>query len=313
MNVLDDIKRRERRETGQSKRPSRFYVGVMTGLFTEKHLRKMGAAVYTYGFLLSKVTGWDDRYNLGAVLKGAPVKYEFIAEETGIHDRTIRRHIMTLEENGYIIKLRHPRGLKLYITNYRPAGKPNLKTGECPHLAIQVLTDLSKKGLQSGHTLATHEGINEFGNKTETVDLKHVDNLQFQCHADFYYLLLDLFGIELGTGELRYLFRGDKHTKTFCGERTVLTAVARTLMRHESKQASQLKRGLEPVGITNIVAYLNAGLHGPHRYLLQPLKNEIPVVERVHARHREICAAIEQRREQIRRQQSQPQSKGDDS
>jgi biotin operon repressor len=105
-NILSEIRQLKSKQVRSGKGPSVFYVGVMVGLFTDKHMKRMGQAIYTYGLLLSKVTGWDKRCSLGAVLKGAPLKLERLAKESGINARTIRRHVKALEEHGYIITLR---------------------------------------------------------------------------------------------------------------------------------------------------------------------------------------------------------------
>ena len=117
MSLYQHIQDKQKRAGRDASGNSIFYVGVLVGLFRAEHLHKMGNAIYTYGVLLSKVTGWNSRYGLGAVLKGAPLKFSKLSEETGIPERTIRRHIEALVAGGYVITLRKPRGLAFYITN----------------------------------------------------------------------------------------------------------------------------------------------------------------------------------------------------
>ena len=295
-NILSEIQKLKSSQAKTGTGPSVFYVGVMVGLFTEKHMKRMGQAIYTYGLLLSKVTGWDKRCSLGAVLKGAPLKLERLSKESGIHPRTIRRHVKSLEEHGYVITLRSPRGLKFYITNYRPAGKPRLKSGECPDLAVQQLTNLSAHPPVSGQHVATHEGYKRMGIKTEAADLNQNKKDLLQPFAEIYLILDQLFGVKPGTAEIRYLFRGNKHTSTFHDTPTVLKAIARTLMADQTKRTDQEKKGMKPVGITNVMAYLNSGLHGRNRYLLRARQDEHAVIAKINALYESLREQCEKAR-----------------
>src|SRR3990172_1157414 len=178
--------------TGES---SRFYVGVMTGLFTKRHADIMADAIFIYGYLLSKVTGWNKDFHVGAVLSGSPVKFSFIENDTGFPARTIRRHVKKLEDSGYIFTLRSTRGLKYFITNYRPAGKPRLKTGDLPDMATQRLSELASQGILSGQQVATCEGIILNGIKTGAPGLKNTFQNPFTPLYDIYLLLNSLFNV----------------------------------------------------------------------------------------------------------------------
>ena len=193
MSIYQHILKKEKRAGRDASGNSVLYVGVLLGLFRAEHMSKMGPAIYTYGVLLSKVTGWNSRYALGAVLKGTPLKYAAIAQETGIPERTIRRHIDTLTSNGYVIALRKPRGLAFYITNYRPAGKPRLGQGECPHAALVQLSNLASQGLVSVHPTVNLEGINVHLINTGEADLKHTDAIYLQPFSDIYLLIYKNF------------------------------------------------------------------------------------------------------------------------
>ena len=276
--------------------PSAYYVGVMTGLFNKKHLNKMGNAIYTYGLLLSKVTGWDKRFALGAVLKGTPIKIDFLESESGIPGRTIRRHMLTLETHGYIIKLRSARGLRIYITNYRPAGKPRLSSGECPKEAVLKLSNLADQGILRGQQVAALVGYKCKGIITGHRVSNETPGDYFHPQAELFIYMQRLFGLRLGTAELRYLHRGSKHTESFYGIQTIIQATARTLMAHEAKKSEQERKGMIPVGITNLVAYLNSGLHGPRRFLLQKRKGEYEFVKRCESLYARIESEVKEHR-----------------
>ena len=287
-NIINDIRRNQIRHGKSKTCDGVLYVGVAIGLFRHEHLERMGITIYVYGCLLAKVTGWSPKYMLGAVLKGAPLKLSILADETGIPERTVRRHIKLLEHSGYLITIRKQRGLAFFITNYKPAGKPNLGTGECPDDAVLKLSELAEKGLVRGQLVAVCGGINEHFINTQKRGLKHGEALYLQPNAEVYFLLRRLFNIACATAELRYFFTGNKKKKQFVDLNDFLKAVARTLLAHERKQAEQEQRCQKVTGITNIVAYLNCGLHGRVRYLLRSRRGEESYIERVHAMYNAI-------------------------
>ena len=282
-NIINDIRNNQIRHGKSKTHDGVLYVGVAVGLFHHEHMERMGLAIYVFGCLLAKVTGWSPRYMLGAVLKGAPIKLSILADQTGIPERTVRRHIKNLEHSGYLITVRKQRGLSFYITNYKPVGKPNLGAGECPPAAILKLSELAEQGLVRGQLVAACDGINEHFINTQDRGLKHEEALYLQPNAEIYFLLLRLFNVSCGTAELRYFFTGAKKKKQFVDLNDFLKAVGRTLLAHEHKQAEQERRCQKVTGITNIVAYLNGGLHGRVRYLLRGRRGEESYIERVHS------------------------------
>ena len=54
-------------------------------------------------------------------------------------------------------------------------------------------------------------------------------------------------------------------------------------MNHERKKAKQEMSGQKVTGITNIIAYLNSGLHGNPAFLLRGRRGEESYIERVNA------------------------------
>lgn len=278
-------------------KPSRFYVGVMTGLFSKRHADIMGEAIYIYGYLLSKVTGWNKTFHVGAILSGRPIKLKFIEEETGFPSRTIRRHIKKLEEYGYIFTLRSARGMKYFITNYKPAGKPRLKTGDLPKMAVLKLSQVATHSNLRGHQVATHEGIYDIYINTEDTRLKSRLNNPNQPMYEYFLLMKQLFDVEMATAELRFFFRGYKKSSSFIDPDTLLKAIARALMSHRQKITQQEKAGRRPVGLGNVVAYINAGLHGRNPYLLRERKNEFATVEEVKSTFQQIVSNIKKSKE----------------
>lgn len=287
-NMLDQIREKRLFQEAAGSDQGLLYVGVGIGLFTAEHMRRMNLSVFVYGLLLAKVTGWNPRYLLGAVLKGTPLKMSKISEQSGISERTVRRHIKHLEEEGYVITVRRARGLSFFITNYRPLGKPNLGTGECPDVAVLKLSALADHGLVNVRQLAALEGINERVINTCNAVLKHTESVYLQPNAEVYLLLLRLFNVTCGSHEMRFFFTGRKKSGTFVHHGDFLKGVARALLVHERKQAAQERAGQKIVGIKNVVAYLNSGLHGSVPYLLKSFRGEDSYIERVNAMYNAI-------------------------
>jgi len=168
-----------------------------------------------------------------------------------------------------------------------------LGVGECPNLAVLKLSELADHGLVNGQQLVNLEGINERLINTGDESFKHTDALYLQPNAVFFFLLYRLFNVSCGARELRYLFTGPKHTKSFADTGDVLKAIARTLLAHERKLAEQERSGRKAVGITNVVAYINSGLHGKIQYLRQSVRGDQSYIERVNSMYNSIQEEVE--------------------
>jgi hypothetical protein len=77
-----------------------YNAGLRGVLFEARHHRRMGAAVWLYGWLVLRQT--HQQGDLGWVLGGAPISYREIEEETGFNCRTLERWMQTLRRHGYI-------------------------------------------------------------------------------------------------------------------------------------------------------------------------------------------------------------------
>ena len=92
--------------------PDSFYFPVYTGLLTPEHRERIGPAIWEFLWLISKVTKevQEEGETLGIVLGGRPVKLAEIADDLGSSERSVRRNITHLKEQGYIESVRAPYG-----------------------------------------------------------------------------------------------------------------------------------------------------------------------------------------------------------
>ena len=87
---------------------------IWSGLVEPKHITAMGLAVWTYLWCLSKVTA--DCGDRGVVLYGRPIAIRSIADNFGISERQVRRHIHKLKMGGYIKTQKKLYGLVIWVT-----------------------------------------------------------------------------------------------------------------------------------------------------------------------------------------------------
>jgi DnaD/phage-associated family protein len=92
--------------------PESFYFPVYSGLLTAQHRERIGPAIWEFLWLISKVTKEieEDGETWGIVLGGKPVKLAEIAAELGGSERTVKRNIARLKDEGYIEAIRAPYG-----------------------------------------------------------------------------------------------------------------------------------------------------------------------------------------------------------
>jgi hypothetical protein len=102
-----------------------YNAGLRGVLFEARHHRRMGAAIWLYGWLVLRQT--HQQGDLGWVLGGAPVSYREIEEETGFNCRTLERWMHTLRRHGYIETVAAPAGVVVRITKAKkfPQGGRN--------------------------------------------------------------------------------------------------------------------------------------------------------------------------------------------
>jgi DNA-binding MarR family transcriptional regulator len=92
--------------------PESFYFPVYSGLLTAQHRERIGPAIWEFLWLISKVTKEieEEGETWGIVLGGKPVKLAEIAAELGESERTAKRNIARLKDEGYIETVRAPYG-----------------------------------------------------------------------------------------------------------------------------------------------------------------------------------------------------------
>lgn len=86
---------------------------VSSGLLDKNHYDKIGTALWEFLWLIDRVTDEKletDGQRWGRVLGGKVISADEIAETFGSSDRTVKRNLDKLEQNGYIRTKRYPRG-----------------------------------------------------------------------------------------------------------------------------------------------------------------------------------------------------------
>lgn len=129
--------------------PDSFYFPVYTGLLTPKHRERIGPAIWEFLWLVSKVTKevQEEGETLGIVLGGRPVKLAEIAAELGGSERTVKRNIARLKDEGYIETVRAPYGeiykvrkSKKFVHKNRSAKNGTSEHREVPYLSERSAT-----------------------------------------------------------------------------------------------------------------------------------------------------------------------------
>ena len=106
-----------------------YNAGLRGVLFEARHHRRMGAALWLYGWLVLRQT--HQHGDVGWVLGGTPISYREIEEETGFNCRTLERWMHTLRRHGYIETEAAPAGVIVRITKAKkfPQGGRNSAYG----------------------------------------------------------------------------------------------------------------------------------------------------------------------------------------
>ena len=103
-----------RRYRQAQSRPIPVWNGVL------EHRERIDVAIWTFLWLLDAIT--EERDGLGVVLGGVPVKAKRIAADLCIDEKTILRHLETLEHGRYIQRRRTAYGYVFEVCNSRKFG-----------------------------------------------------------------------------------------------------------------------------------------------------------------------------------------------
>lgn len=74
--------------------------GIRGGLWDRKHSDTMGMAVYLFGWCVHRQT--TQRNGVGLVLRGKPMTYDIISQDTGWETWKLRRWMKILQDTGYL-------------------------------------------------------------------------------------------------------------------------------------------------------------------------------------------------------------------
>ena len=115
---------------------------IWSGLFKEKHWKKMGNAIWLFGMLIDKVTREED--SKGYVLGGAPVTYQTFQKEMPITKRQYLRYLDILREGDYIHTRNTHHGLSIVINKSKKFRRKSDKKVTAPTTKKSPASD--KKG-----------------------------------------------------------------------------------------------------------------------------------------------------------------------
>lgn len=105
---------RERRYRGNQSRPIPVWNGVI------EHRSRIDGAIWVFLWLLDAIT--EEKNGVGIVLGGVPVKASRIAHDLACVQRTVFRHLDTLENEKYITRRRTPYGFVIEVCKSRKFG-----------------------------------------------------------------------------------------------------------------------------------------------------------------------------------------------
>jgi len=119
--------------------------GIRGGLWDEKHYLRMGDAIWLFGWLVHRQT--TQRNGQGLILRGIPLTYAIISEDTGFRRRTLQRWMATLITQGYIsVKYSVYNRMVIRILNAKKfVGKQlSLPTSGAPEVAHLTAPELAQ-------------------------------------------------------------------------------------------------------------------------------------------------------------------------
>lgn len=102
--------------------------GIRGGLWDVKHYREMGDAIWLFGWLVHRQTTAD-----GLVLRGKPLTYGDIGEDTGFPERSLRRWLARLSQGGYV-DVKHSLYSRLVIRVLKPVKFSDAKSRVFRHI-----------------------------------------------------------------------------------------------------------------------------------------------------------------------------------
>ena len=88
---------------------------VWNGVLEPKHRKKIGAAIWEFLWCLDRITA--EKNGVGILLGGKPVTHSEMADSFKVSEKTVLRHMDSLELYGYIERTLTPRGYTIRVLN----------------------------------------------------------------------------------------------------------------------------------------------------------------------------------------------------
>ncbi|AZN43377.1 helix-turn-helix domain-containing protein [Paenibacillus albus] len=114
--------------------PDSYPFPIYSGLLEPRHYKSIGSAVWLFLWCISSTTKEleKDGITWGIVLGNKPIKREDLAEQFGVEEKTVRRWIKQLEEQGYIRVTRAPYGMIFTVRNSKKYQNSSGKNAHSP-------------------------------------------------------------------------------------------------------------------------------------------------------------------------------------
>ncbi|MBM0064963.1 helix-turn-helix domain-containing protein [Alkalicoccobacillus gibsonii] len=151
------------------------YFRVYSGLLTPEHQERIGKAIWTYLWLLNRITDEPEHNGerSGRVYYGRPVSYSHIGDELGLSKSTVKRQCEALQSAEYISMDYTPRGNIFRVKRSKKWVDPNTNRAKNGTLRAENGThdevDRAKNGTKraENETLRAGNGTPEFSNRAE--------------------------------------------------------------------------------------------------------------------------------------------------
>lgn len=119
---------------------SSFPLLIWSGLFDEKHRKRMGMAVWLFMLFIDMVTA--EKNGVGMVWGGKPINYNDISKRFDFSRRTYQNYLTVLEEYHYITTKKTPHGLIVMVNKSKK--RKRLNKADVQDIAQDPKTDVQK-------------------------------------------------------------------------------------------------------------------------------------------------------------------------
>ena len=124
---------------------SSFPLLIWSGLFTEKHRKRMGMAIWLFMLFIDMVTKEED--GVGMVWGGKPISFQDVNNRFDISRRTYQNYLAILEEHHYIKTQRTQHGLVVMVNKSKKRRRINKLVEQevaQPYYIVDIIRTIQK-------------------------------------------------------------------------------------------------------------------------------------------------------------------------